>query len=155
MRQIDYDGLLMCKIQGRIFELSLDYLNCSSPVFIKKYMYSDDARSMDVCNFLNKTKSDIQVIEDIKDNSFGKIKYSKDELYWIGYIYRYFVYTYELNSKYVFKHLNGSTLKDLYYAYHTYDCSVAIEKIIEKYNIGTNSIDILLNRSENIINDMI
>lgn len=155
MRQIDYDGLLMCRIQGRIFEMSLEYLNCSSPIFIKKYMYSDDARSMDICNFLNKTKSNIQVLEDIKDNSFGKIKYSKDELYWMGYIYRYFAYTYELSSKYIFKHLSSTTLKDLYYTYHTYDPSVAIEKIIENYDIGLNDVASLLNKSENIISAMI
>lgn len=155
MRQIDYDGLLMCRIQGKIFEKSLDFLNCSSPVFIKKYMYSEDAKSMDICNFLNKSKSDIQVLEDIKDNSYGSIRYSKDELYWIGYIYRYFAYTYELSSKYIFKCINGVSLKELYYTYHTFDPSNAIERIVEDYNIGLNNIDTLIIKSENIITKML
>lgn len=155
MKQIDYDGLLMCRIQGRIFEKSLEYLNCSSPVFIKKYMYSDGARSMDVLNFLNKTKSDIQVLEDIKDNSFGKIKYSSEELYWMGYIYRYLAYTYELNSKYIFSKINGTKLKELYYAYHTYDPSYAADRIIENNKIELNDIDKLLNKSKSIIEEKI
>lgn len=155
MRQIDYDGLLMCRIQGRIFEMSLDYLNCSSPIFIKKYMYSDDARSMDLCNFLNKTTSDIQVLSNIKDNGFGKIKYSKEQLYWIGYIYRYFAYTYGLTSKKLFKQLNSSVLCNLYYTYHTYDPSVAIEKIIDNYDIQLDDVDSLLNKSESIINTVV
>lgn len=155
MRKIDYDGLLMCRIQGKIFEKSLIYLNCSSPVFIKKYMYSDDARCMDVFNFLNTSKSDIQVLEDIKDNEFGKIKYTKDELYWIGYLYRYFCYTYELSSKYVFRKINGTTLKDLYYTYHTLDPANAIERIIDDYSINIHDENSLLINTQYIIKEKI
>ena len=39
------------------------------------------------------------------------LKYTRNEMYWIGYIYRYFVITYELTSMQVYKIVKPKELK--------------------------------------------
>lgn len=37
------------------------------------------------------------ILEEYGATSYGTVKYTHNEIYWIGYIYRYFVITYEWN----------------------------------------------------------
>lgn len=154
MRSYNEDCLLMCKIQGRIFEKSLDYLNCSSPLFIKKYMLSEDALSMDKLEFLNTTKSDIQVLLDIKDTEFGSIKYDREDLYWMGYLYRYWSYIYEINSKQLYKMFPGTRLIE-YRSYNNHDPKYTINMILEENNIKMPNDNDLFLRSKAIITNQL
>ena len=63
--------------------------------------------------------------------SYGKEKFSAEELYWIGYIYRYWCYTYDKTSRQVYKIIKPKELRDLYYPYHSLDPMQAIERILE------------------------
>ena len=47
MKKIDHDGLLLCKIQGDIFENSLKKTKTSSEIFIRRFMFSDIAKEFD------------------------------------------------------------------------------------------------------------
>lgn len=154
MRKNDYDCSLMCKIQGSIFEKSLKYLNCSSPLFIKKYMMSEDALSMDKLYFLNTTKSDTQVLLDMKDTTFGTTKYSDYDMYWMGYIYRYWSYTYEIDSKQLYKMFPGTKLIK-YSAYSENDPKYTIDLIIEENNLKMPQVNNSLAKSQNIITKQI
>ena len=154
MRENDYDCSLMCKIQGNIFEKSLEYLNCSSPLFIKKYMMGEDALSMDRLHFLNTTKSDVQVLLDMKDTEFGSTKYSSYDLYWAGYIYRYWSYIYEIDSKQLYKLFPGVKLIK-YAAYSEHDPMYTINLIIEENNLKMPDSSNLLSKSQDIINKQI
>ena len=68
-------------------------------------------------------------------SSYGTVKYSHNEMYWIGYIYRYFVVTYELTSKQAYKIVKPKELRSLFLPYHTMDPSQAIERILEAKGI--------------------
>ena len=46
-RKIDSNGLLMCKIQAQAFERSIDRMECSSDVFIRRFMHSKIADLFD------------------------------------------------------------------------------------------------------------
>ena len=46
-RKIDSNGLLMCKIQAQAFERSIDKMDCSSDVFIRRFMHSKIADLFD------------------------------------------------------------------------------------------------------------
>lgn len=151
MREFDDDCLLMCKIQGRIFEYSLKYLNCSSPLFIKKYMNGDDALSMDELRFLNTTKSDIQVLLDMEDKEFGTTKYNADELFWMGYIYRYWSYTRNISSKKLFKMCPGRVLVKFYPRGSFLSEEKVIEEISEYLNLDIDSNNTLNQKAQNII----
>ena len=37
------------------------------------------------------------------ESSYGKGKYSEDELYWMGYLFCYWSYTHQKNSKQIYK----------------------------------------------------
>lgn len=155
MRALDYDGLLMCRIQGEIFEKSLEFLNCSSPLFIKKYMNSFDAYSMDKEAFLNSTKCEAQILNDLKDNDFGTIKYNADELFWMGYIYRYWAYTRNIDSKKLFKMCPGTVLIKYYLRGSSLNEEKVIDEIIEDQHLNIED-DISLNqKAQNIIKDRI
>ena len=52
-------------------------------------------------------------------------------MYWIGYIYRYFSFTYDLSSSQVYKIIKPKELRGLFLPYHTMDPSQAIERILE------------------------
>ncbi len=56
------------------------------------------------------------------------MKYTRNEMYWIGYIYRYFVITYELTSMQVYKIVKPKELKGLFLPYHTMDPSQAMSE---------------------------
>ena len=66
---------------------------------------------------------------------YGKEKYSTEELYWIGYIYRYWCYTRELTSKQVYKIIKPKELRSLYFPYHSLDPKQAIDRILEAKDI--------------------
>ena len=66
----------------------------------------------------------------------GQIKYGTEEMYWIGYIYRYWAYTYEKSSKQLFKTVKPDELRKLYYPYHSLDPSQAVERILEAKGVS-------------------
>ena len=140
MRKIDHDGLLLCKIQGAIFENSLKKTNTSSEIFIRRFMLSDIAKQFDSKAYLDGTLTKDEVFELIEEeygeSSYGRNKYNSEVLYWIGYLYRYFSYTYELTSKQVYRYVKPKELNGLYLAYHTLSCAQAIERILEAKNIS-------------------
>jgi hypothetical protein len=81
-------------------------------------------------------KDAIQRIEEEYGHSkYGSVKYTKNELYWIGYIYRYYSYTYELSSVHVYKIVKPKELRSLFLPYHTMDPAQAIERILEAKNL--------------------
>ncbi|MBS5111584.1 MAG: hypothetical protein KHZ15_02725 [Coprobacillus cateniformis] len=56
-----------------------------------------------------------QVEEEYKELNYGSVKYTKNEMYWIGYLYRYFSYMYELSSIRVNKIVKTKELRGLFY----------------------------------------
>ena len=78
------------------------------------------------------------VNEEYGFSNYGSVKYTRNEMYWIGYIYRYFVITYELTSMQVYKIVKPKELKGLFLPYHTMDPSQAIERILEAKGLFTD-----------------
>ena len=135
MKKIDKDGLLLCDMQAKAFELSVTVLDTSSEVFIRRFMNSDVAKQLDNKAVL---QSNIQagdllsrINEEYGKSNYGSVKYTSNELYWIGYIYRYFAYTYDKTSLQVYKIVKPKELRGLFLPYHTMDPAQAIERIIE------------------------
>ena len=135
MRKIDKDGLLLCELQATAFENSVDKMESSSEIFIRRFMRSRIAKRLDDGSVL---ESNIQA-EDILQlaneeygfSNYGSVKYTRNEMYWIGYIYRYFSFTYDLSSSQVYKIIKPKELRGLFLPYHTMDPSQAIERILE------------------------
>ena len=140
MKTIDKDGLSLCTLQGNVFASSLDNVECSSKIFMRRFLNSKVAREFDSSSILDGTMTikDIffELEEEFGKTSYGSKKYDREVLFWIGYIYRYFAYTYNLTSKYVYKIVKPSELNELYYVYHTFDPKVVIERILEEKRIS-------------------
>jgi len=129
--------LKLCDIQGRVFELSAEK-NYASAEFIKVFMTSSTAKDLDSEYNRMQWAGEEYLIEEVvakKENALstkGEI-YSKDVLYWIGYIYRYWhLYNNESSAK-IYKQAPAETMKRNYMMFHTMDPVVAIEDLKEIY----------------------
>lgn len=135
MRKIDEEGLKLCALQAEIFADSLTVTQCSSPVFIRRFMNSEVAARMDRRGFLLEASDTRSILNEVDaqygPTSYGKERYGREELYWAGYLYRYWAYTYEKSSKQVYKQMKPKELRKLYYPYHSLDPAQAIERILE------------------------
>lgn len=142
MKEIDRDGLLLCGIQGEIFERSAEAYPTGSAVFIRRFMRSRLAERMDSPGFLDRPFEICEAFEELDDEygetDYGKDIYAGEELYWIGYIYRYWAYCGGVSSKWVYKMISSREMRSLYYPYHTMDPLFAIERIAEAKLITTN-----------------
>ena len=135
MRKIDSLGLKLCSFQAQLFEESLNKCGCSSRIFARRFLNSDLAKRMDKDGFLFESLAITDALAEINqqygESTYGKEKYTVEEMYWIGYIYRYWSYTYELTSKQIYKIAKPEQMKKLYFSYHSLDPRQAIERILE------------------------
>lgn len=140
MRAFDEIGLKLSRMQAELFVLSASKLECSSPIFLRRFMLSKVAARMDQDGFLYESCTVDGILQEIEEEfgatNYGKEKYSTEELYWIGYLYRYWCYTYKKSSKQVYKLMKPKELRGLYYPYHSLDPAQAIERILEAKNLG-------------------
>lgn len=139
MRKIDKDGLLLCELQAKTFETSIDMTVTSSEAFIRRFMNSRIAKIIDSGAVLQTNLQSKDILDRIEEqygtSEYGSVKYPHNEIYWIGYLYRYFSYTYELSSVQVYKIVKPKELRGLFLPYHTMDPAQAIERILEAKKI--------------------
>ena len=135
MKKINKDGLILCELQAKTFETSIDKMNCSSEIFIRRFMKSQIAKRFDNESVLESNMQTNDILQMINEeygvSNYGSVKYTHNEMYWIGYLYRYFVITHELTSTQVYKIVKPKELRGLFLPYHTMDPSQAIERILE------------------------
>ncbi len=138
MKKLDFNERKLCQLQGKLFEESLDKTHCSSLIFIRRFMSSNLAKKFDDYSFfvtsLDLNDCFIELENEYGKSSYGKIKYSSDEMFWIGYIYRALAIILKLTSKKVFTLFNAKEIIKYYNIYHTFDIEQACEKMIESIN---------------------
>lgn len=139
MRIFDEIGLKLCRMQGEVFEKSAAMVSCGSAVFLRRFMRSSVAQRMDQEGFQYESCDIYTILQEIEEEfggtDYGSEKYGGEELYWIGYLYRYWCYTYEKTSKQVYKIIKPKELRELFYPYHSLDPAQAIERILEAKGI--------------------
>ena len=141
--------LKLCDIQGRLFELSADN-SYESSTFIKVFMTSDVAKALDSTYNRMQWAGEEYLLEEltaIKGNNLikkGEI-YSKDILYWIGYLYRYWHFYKNESSVKIYKHAPAKIMKRNYLIFHTMAPELAIDdlKEINEQKGKVNNSDIL------------
>jgi hypothetical protein len=138
MRKIDDRGILLAKYQSDLFENSIKELSCSSSYFYKKFAFSKLAHRMDKDSFINEALDIPAAFEELKKESnyeVGKNKVSPAILAWVGYLLRYWAYTYQISTKQIYKIVKLDELCKLYEAYHSLDVEEAINRINEAHGI--------------------
>ena len=129
--------LKLCDIQGRLFELSVER-QLRSTSFIKTFMNSETAKALDSTYNRMQWAGEEYLLEEIVEAAGDKVSkggeiYSKDLIYWIGYIYRYWHYYTKESSKAIYKQAPVETMKSNYLMFHTMAPEVAIEALKEIY----------------------
>ena len=133
MKTLDSSGSKLCSFQAKIFTWSL-LLECSSPVFLRRFFFSDFARKLDEAQGFQ-FSYDVDdcftsVVMEYGESRYGKTKLSEKELYWLGYITRYFCYTREYPSKLLYKTIPLKLFIENYEVYHTQSEEWVIERIL-------------------------
>ena len=130
--------LKLCDIQGRLFELSAEK-RYNSAAFVKAFMSSNTAKELDSKYNRMQWAGEEYLLEEVVSaagdalTSDGEI-FSKDILYWIGYIYRYWHYYSGEDSAKIYKQAPVETMKRNYMIFHTMDPVLAIEDLKEIHN---------------------
>lgn len=144
MKKFDHTGLLLAEFQGKLFEKSTD-LNYSTAVFIRRFLHSDFLKRMDTNDVTSISLDVNEGIDSIQkqfgDSNYGKIKYSKSAMFWIGYMYRYISYTRELTTKFVMSLFSYSQLNDVYYSFHTQDPEWCVQSLLEMNGLSEDYFD--------------
>lgn len=140
MRDVSGEGLELCRLQGRIFERSLEAVSCSSAVFVRQFMNSDYATRMDEGAVLWEATTLDAVFDELKkeygETTYGTERYGADELYWMGYLYRYWACSTGERSARIYKTVGAREMRALFEPYHTLDPAQAIQRIAEAKGIG-------------------
>ena len=143
MKPLDSLDLILCKLNAKLFKESVDKTDYSSPVFIRRFMLSTLAKSFDKGIYLYLSTSS-EACFDMIDEEFGKStygtkKYTKDQMFWIGYIYRVIALKYDLSSKAVYKLFNASEIITYYNIGRTFDAVEFAERMMKSINYDTSS----------------
>ncbi len=141
-RRPSEEGLRLCLLEAKLFSSSLSYFSGSSEIFMRRFAHSALADSFDSESLLNENASSLKCLSLLKEEcgeiSYGKEKYSQDEMYWIGYIHRFFCLTYQISSLEAFKILKPKELRKVFPPYHSLDCASAIERMLEERGVSKN-----------------
>ena len=142
MRKLDFNEYKTCQIVARIFEKSIDLSNQSSPIFIRRFLTYDGTKCFFDKTYLYLSCNENDIINEINEkyeSDSKNVMYSKEEMYWIGYVYTAICYLYNLNSKAIYKKIPAKEIVKYYRIYHTFDIEEASERMME--NIGYENLD--------------
>ena len=144
MREFDYEGMILAKYQGMLFEKSVE-LNCSTPIFMRRFLHSDLLRTLDE-NLSYLLSLDVNdgldsINEQFGDSNYGTIKLSSKSLFWIGYMYRYISYTREVNTRFIMKFFDYNLMNDVYLTFHTQDPEWCIASLLDIKGLNEDIFD--------------
>ena len=121
----------LCDIQGRLFERSL-IKEVDSADFMEKFMKSKTCEFFDLPYDRLQWAGEEYILEDLLEETSiipAGEKFSKDELYWAGYVYRYWHLLTGESSREIYAQANARRMKECYLGFHTMDVVMAIEDL--------------------------
>lgn len=125
----------LCDIQGRLFELSIQK-KLNSREFIEFFMQSATAKALDSRYHRFQWAGEEYLLEEIIEEADGKLPsggeiFSKDCLYGISFLYRYWHYYMGESSAEIAPQVPVSTMKRNYGSFHCMAPELAIEDLKE------------------------
>lgn len=145
MREFDENGLELATFQAEVFEQSLEVCGESSPIFLRRFFLSDYASTLDdgdaSIQSLDANEAFMAMKRQYGESRYGKIKYSKQGLYWLGYFSRYVCYTRQLSSQAFYRLFDVKDIYGLYEAYHTQSEEWCIEHLLRKNGYTEATLD--------------
>lgn len=137
MSSLNLQQRQLCDIQGRLFELALSR-NVSCPEFIEAFMNSNAAASLDDTYDRLQWAGEEYILEELEGELEGLKKdgtaYSREVMYWIGHVYRYWHYYTGESSKEIYNTANAELMNKCWLGFHTLDVEMAIDRLKEMNN---------------------
>lgn len=129
--------LKLCDIQGRLFELFLS-TEYDTESLVKAFMNSELAKNLDSEYNRMQWAGEEYLLEELiatcKDKlSIKKESTSKEVLFWMGYVYRYWHFYTKEDSAKIYKQASFETMNINYLMFHTMDVEIAIDDLKEIY----------------------
>jgi len=129
--------LKLCDIQGRLFELFAD-TNYEPESLVKAFMTGEIAKDLDSEYNRMQWAGEEYMLEELLADCRGKLAlrrndFSKEVLFWIGYVYRYWHFYTGEDSKKIYKQAGFDTMNVNYLMFHTMDPELAIDNLKEIY----------------------
>ena len=123
--------LKLCDIQGRLFKLST-LRGINSAEFIKLFMKSATAKALDLTYNRMQWAGEEYLLEEVIEEAGDRFEkpgevYMEEQIYWIGYIYRYWHYVTGEYSKEIYKLATVKVMKQNYARLYM----MATEEVIE------------------------
>lgn len=144
MKKFDHNGLLLSEYQGKLFEQS-EQMNCSSSIFLRRFLHSDLLKKLDSEDSslmsLDVNEGIQSILDQFGDSNYGREKYSKSALFWMGYMYRYIAYTREQSTNYIMSLFKHKQMNDIYYTFHTQDPEWCIRSLLDLNNLSEDIFD--------------
>lgn len=134
---MDALNLKLCDIQGRLFELFVD-TEYDVESLVKTFMNSELSKNLDSEYNRMQWMGEEYLLEELIATSKDKLSlkrktYSKDLLFWIGYVYRYWHFHTKEESNKIYKQAPFETMRVNYLMFHTMDVEMAIDDLKEIY----------------------
>ena len=136
MVNLDTQKRQLCDIQGRLFELALKGgYDCLA--FIEAFMNSRAAIALDDVYDRLQWAGEEYILEELDDEVNGLKKagltYSREVMYWAGYVYRYWHYRTNECSREIYKIADARMMDECWMGFHTLDVEMAIDDLKEIY----------------------
>lgn len=145
MREFDYSGLILAEYQGKIFEKSVD-LDYSTPIFMRRFFNSEFLKTLDKNKTYLLTFEVNECLDSINEqfgnSTYGKIKYSKAAMFWIGYMYRYIAYTREQPTRFLMRLFDYRQMNKVYYSFHTQSPEWVVASLLDMNNLEEDVFDV-------------
>ena len=128
--------LQLCDIQGRLYKLSAQK-EISSAEFIKVFVKSATAKALDSTYNRMQWAGEEYLLEEVIDEAGDRFEkpgevYTEEQIYWIGYIYRYWHYLTGESSKEIYKQASVRVMKQNYMRLYMMTPEEVIEILKEK-----------------------
>lgn len=145
MREFDTNGLRLCELQAFIFQESKDRFDCSTKVFFRRFLHSNILDVLDenesALVYFDEDDALNEIEEQFGKSEYGKEKFTYDQLFWIGYIYRYISYTRDMSTPLVVFYFPLEKMKEAYYVYHTQSEEWCISSLLTALELNENIFD--------------
>ena len=123
----------LCDIQGRFFERS-HTMNLDSMDFIEKFMHSKTCEYLDMSYDRLQWAGEEYLLDNLSDEipvRQAGARFSKEVLFWIGYVYRYWHLMTGESSSVIYTQAKAQRMNACYQGFHTLDVTMAIEDLKE------------------------
>lgn len=133
-RRFDANGLRLAEFQAKLFERSVERFDCSSKIFLRRFLHSKVAALLDENDFSRIPLTVNEALDGIEEqfgvSDYGSVKYPAESMFWIGYLHRYISYTRGVGTPLLFSLFRPEQLNSLYYVYHTQDLDWCVGNLL-------------------------